>query len=386
MHCSLYFIPRNAIPIDTGGTYGPPVDRYVDRPLSSGIADRGCFHLVTIRNRSVTINFNCHWSISSGISRGREKEEEGEEEEGEEKPRVRRCSSLAGDFFSLHGEKKHLPTWREGTSDKIRTAWYIPVRQLIGRYWAVPLRSAVDGRFPPSAVDLRRNRASARGRKRKEEEEEKKKKRSTSRRPSGDSARGSPVSRRRPRCHSAVIARAAHAVVALSLPTLPFAISTCTARYGRYISIRQVTSTRIARYRAVPSKIDRWRPIEEEIDVDGRLRKKKGRKRGKEKRRRGEERIPRPLVVAVRGSPARRCNPRPRPLFLPREETERLPAQGDRSRQHHISLYFQIRMERMKEVKRTPLKRYPHDGSLQRNSSNLISQLLRIGREENRRL
>ncbi|RWV98139.1 hypothetical protein GW17_00039035 [Ensete ventricosum] len=46
---------------------------------------------------------------------------------------------------------------------------------------------------------------------------------------------------------------------------------------------------------------------------------------------------------------------------------------------------FQIRMEKMKEVKRPPLSRYPHDGSLQRNSSNLISQLLRRGREENRR-
>ncbi|RWW62893.1 hypothetical protein BHE74_00029955, partial [Ensete ventricosum] len=33
---------------------------------------------------------------------------------------------------------------------------------------------------------------------------------------------------------------------------------------------------------------------------------------------------------------------------------------------------FQIRIEKMKEVKRPPLERYPHDGSLQRNSSNLI--------------
>ncbi|RWV97977.1 hypothetical protein GW17_00039200 [Ensete ventricosum] len=41
-----------------------------------------------------------------------------------------------------------------------------------------------------------------------------------------------------------------------------FAISTCTARYGRYIPVRQVTGTRTARYRAVPSKIGRRRPIE----------------------------------------------------------------------------------------------------------------------------
>ncbi|RWV99745.1 hypothetical protein GW17_00037331 [Ensete ventricosum] len=46
---------------------------------------------------------------------------------------------------------------------------------------------------------------------------------------------------------------------------------------------------------------------------------------------------------------------------------------------------FQIGMEKMKEVKRIPLLRYPHNGSLQRNSSNLISQLLRRGKEENKR-
>ncbi|RZS26214.1 hypothetical protein BHM03_00059529 [Ensete ventricosum] len=47
-------------------------------------------------------------------------------------------------------------------SGKTHTARYIPVRQLTGtwtgRYQAVPLRSAVGGRFPSSAVDLRRNR------------------------------------------------------------------------------------------------------------------------------------------------------------------------------------------------------------------------------------
>ncbi|RZR79905.1 hypothetical protein BHM03_00005764 [Ensete ventricosum] len=39
--------------------------------------------------------------------------------------------------------------------------------------------------------------------------------------------------------------------------TAGFAILTHTAWYGRYISVRQVTDTRTARYRAVPSKIDR---------------------------------------------------------------------------------------------------------------------------------
>ncbi|RRT51217.1 hypothetical protein BHM03_00020161 [Ensete ventricosum] len=45
-------------------------------------------------------------------------------------------------------------------SDKTRTARYIPVRQLTGtwtgRYRAVPLRSAVDGRFRSLTVDFRR--------------------------------------------------------------------------------------------------------------------------------------------------------------------------------------------------------------------------------------
>ncbi|RZR84375.1 hypothetical protein BHM03_00011204 [Ensete ventricosum] len=98
-----------------------------------------------------------------------------------------------------------------------------------------------------------------------------------------------------------------------------FAISTCTARYERYIPVRQFTGTRTARYWAVPSKIDRRRPIEEEIDrrrlreksiVGGRLRKKKGRRRGKEKKKkRGRKntspaRRPRPLAVAARGRAA----------------------------------------------------------------------------------
>ncbi|RRT68497.1 hypothetical protein B296_00020560, partial [Ensete ventricosum] len=93
-------------------------------------------------------------------------------------------------------------------SGKTRTARYIPVWQLTGtwtgRYRAVPLRSAVGGRFPPSAVDLGEN-----DRRRSIEEEKGKKKkrkrrRSTSHRPSGDSTRGSPA---------AVAARAALALV-----------------------------------------------------------------------------------------------------------------------------------------------------------------------------
>ncbi|RWW33556.1 hypothetical protein GW17_00001717 [Ensete ventricosum] len=156
-----------------------------------------------------------------------------------------------------------------------------------------------------------------------------------------------------------------------------FATSTCTARYGRYIPVRQVTGTRTARYRAVPSKIDRRRPIEKEIDrrrsiereidrrrlIEEKKGKKKKRKRKKKKRRRKNTspachrrpRLParrrRPRVaVAARGSPARGRRPRiaytrsppagrPWPLFLPREETECLPARGDRSRRLHTARY-----------------------------------------------
>ncbi|RRT42058.1 hypothetical protein B296_00057374, partial [Ensete ventricosum] len=65
-----------------------------------------------------------------------------------------------------------------------------------------------------------------------------------------------------------------------------FAISICIAGYGQYILVRQVTGTHTARYRVVPPKVDRRRPIEGEIDrqwsisdVGDRLREKKGRRR-----------------------------------------------------------------------------------------------------------
>ncbi|RWW38217.1 hypothetical protein BHE74_00056565, partial [Ensete ventricosum] len=63
-----------------------------------------------------------------------------------------------------------------------------------------------------------------------------------------------------------------------------FAISTCTARYGRYIPVRQVTGTRTARYRAVPSKIGRRRPILKEIDRRRSIEKEKGKKKCKRKK------------------------------------------------------------------------------------------------------
>ncbi|RWW73419.1 hypothetical protein BHE74_00018704 [Ensete ventricosum] len=41
-------------------------------------------------------------------------------------------------------------------SGKTCTVWYIPVRQLTGRYRAIPLRSAIGGRFRLSTVDFHR--------------------------------------------------------------------------------------------------------------------------------------------------------------------------------------------------------------------------------------
>ncbi|RWV88946.1 hypothetical protein GW17_00048927 [Ensete ventricosum] len=63
-----------------------------------------------------------------------------------------------------------------------------------------------------------------------------------------------------------------------------FAISTCTARYGRYISVRQVIGTRTARYRAVPSKIGRRRPILKEIDRRRSIEEEEEEKEKKKKR------------------------------------------------------------------------------------------------------
>ncbi|RZS27702.1 hypothetical protein BHM03_00061224, partial [Ensete ventricosum] len=129
---------------------------------------------------------------------------------------------------------------------------------------------------------------------------------------------------------------AVQATAPKQLPNL-FAISTCTARIGRYIPVRQVTDTRTARYRAVPPKIDRRQSIlavgsrlKKKLTVGGQLRKKKGRRRGKEEKK--KRRIPRPRAVLAHVSSPPAGRPRSQPLFLPCEETEHLPARGERSR------------------------------------------------------
>ncbi|RWW17050.1 hypothetical protein GW17_00019036 [Ensete ventricosum] len=93
---------------------------------------------------------------------------------------------------------------------------------------------------------------------------------------------------------------------------------------------------RIAHYRAVPSKIDRRRPIEGEIDrrqsisafdyrlrekltIGNRLTEKKGRKRRGKEEEEKRKKYPLPRVVLARvSSPACRRRPHPRAIFLPR--------------------------------------------------------------------
>ncbi|RRT44796.1 hypothetical protein B296_00041011 [Ensete ventricosum] len=90
-----------------------------------------------------------------------------------------------------------------------------------------------------------------------------------------------------------------------------------------------VTSTRTARYRAVPSKIGRRRPILKEIDRRRSIEEDKGKKKRKRKKKRGEERIPRqrrpcPPTVAARGRDRDRFFSRARRRSIsPREETDR---------------------------------------------------------------
>ncbi|RWW34568.1 hypothetical protein GW17_00000660 [Ensete ventricosum] len=81
----------------------------------------------------------------------------------EEEELFAKAEAFVGDFLHAAEDAEEGGVidddpWLPG---KTRTARYIPIRQLTGtrtgRYRVVPLRSAVDGRFPPSAVDLRRN-------------------------------------------------------------------------------------------------------------------------------------------------------------------------------------------------------------------------------------
>ncbi|RRT77280.1 hypothetical protein B296_00024846 [Ensete ventricosum] len=90
---------------------------------------------------------------------------------------------------------------------------------------------------------------------------------------------------------------------------------------------------RTTRYQMVPSKIDRRRPIEGESTIDGRLREIGDRRKRKEEDEKKQNHYRhRPRAVVAHGSPTRCRRPHPRAIFLSREETERLPARGERSR------------------------------------------------------
>ncbi|RWW74656.1 hypothetical protein BHE74_00017396 [Ensete ventricosum] len=82
-----------------------------------------------------------------------------------------------------------------------------------------------------------------------------------------------------------------------------FAISTCTARYRRYIPVRQVTGMRTVRYRAVPSKIDRRRLIGGEIDHRRSIEGEKGKKKKKKRRKERSTSFPRAVLARALSPP-----------------------------------------------------------------------------------
>ncbi|RZS17053.1 hypothetical protein BHM03_00049160 [Ensete ventricosum] len=82
-----------------------------------------------------------------------------------------------------------------------------------------------------------------------------------------------------------------------------------------------------ARYRAVSPKSTVGGRLREKSTVDGRLREKKKEEEKKKERRRGEEErstsLPHTVLARMPSLPARRHRPRPRAIFLPREEKDR---------------------------------------------------------------
>ncbi|RWW36426.1 hypothetical protein BHE74_00058560, partial [Ensete ventricosum] len=77
-----------------------------------------------------------------------------------------------------------------------------------------------------------------------------------------------------------------------------------------------------------PSAID----FDRQRSIEGEKRKKKKKKKKKRKRRKKKKEEERSTSFPAQSSPAHRCRPRPRAIFLPRKETERLPTRGERSR------------------------------------------------------
>ncbi|RZR83986.1 hypothetical protein BHM03_00010719 [Ensete ventricosum] len=114
-----------------------------------------------------------------------------------------------------------------------------------------------------------------------------------------------------------------------------------TARYRQ----KSIVGGRFRSQRPIEGEIDRRLSIEGEIwSIEGEQGKKKT-KEEKKKKRRGEEENLASSSPAHRRSPIVRTTgassqgERPRLFFLSREETERLPARGERSRRPFFSLY-----------------------------------------------
>ncbi|RRT42744.1 hypothetical protein B296_00056890, partial [Ensete ventricosum] len=105
-----------------------------------------------------------------------------------------------------------------------------------------------------------------------------------------------------------------------------FSMPICTARYGRYVPIRQVTGTRTVRYRAVSPKIDRQRSIEGEIDrhrsIEGEKGKKKKKRKRRKKRRRRKNTLCRPCPTAHHPLVAHESSPPSLAIFLLRGEKD----------------------------------------------------------------
>ncbi|RWV96244.1 hypothetical protein GW17_00041061 [Ensete ventricosum] len=189
------------------------------------------------------------------------------------------------------------------------------------RYRTVPPKSTVGDRLREKKG--RRRRGKEERRKKKEEE----KKKNTSRHPRLRIivAGGSPERRHRP-C-SLFFSRAGRKIEAT------FASSICTARYGRYIPV--MCTARYWYHTGIDNMlVHRYGPVSKTfLSSKGEKGKKKMKRKRRKKKKRRRRPFPAPSPPAGRPRVVlARAHPCPRAILLPCEETERLPARGERSR------------------------------------------------------
>ncbi|RWW27802.1 hypothetical protein GW17_00007754 [Ensete ventricosum] len=136
----------------------------------------------------------------------------------------------------------------------------------------------------------------------------------------------------------------------------------------------------------------RRRPIEEEIDRRRSIEEEKGKKKKKRKKKKEGKKeylartssspacCRRPRVACALSPPAGRL--RPRPLFLPREERERLPARGERSRRH-------VMVEKSTKIAGTPKGKRasaPYSNAIAQTAPSKIEETIIAGKNmEDRR-